>query len=92
MTITDEEGNRELDWKPIEMSVDEACDGLAGVEPGNLLESFKRNIYDGISTSDLHAALVRTANTLIEQDPNYRFVAAVFCWFESDRKSQQNCN
>lgn len=76
MTIADEQGNRELEWKQIEQTIDEACDGLAGVEPSTLLESFKRSIYDGIPISELHAALVKAADTLIEQDPNYRFVAA----------------
>lgn len=75
MHVSGDEGSHELDWQNIEAIVDESCEGLAGVEPGKLLESVKRNIYDGITIAELHTGMVKAADTLIEEDPNYRFVA-----------------
>lgn len=41
-----------------------------------ILEEFKRNIFDGISTSDLEKALLYSIIALIERDPAYNKIAA----------------
>jgi ribonucleoside-diphosphate reductase alpha chain len=56
--------------------VTEACAGLSGVDPGSVLESAMRDIYDEIPESQLAQALVMAARTRIEEEPNYSFVSA----------------
>jgi ribonucleoside-diphosphate reductase alpha chain len=54
----------------------EACEGLAEVD-GELIQSETlKNLYDGVAQSDVNTALVMTARTLVEREPNYSFVTA----------------
>ncbi|MEM8550736.1 MAG: ribonucleoside-diphosphate reductase subunit alpha, partial [Pseudomonadota bacterium] len=56
--------------------VDEACSGLAGVEPEKVVAETRRNLYDGISEDELSLAPILAARTLIETEPNYSRAAA----------------
>ena len=55
--------------------VEEAGEGLEDVDPDARQEALK-NLYDGVSISDLNTSLVITARTLIEKEPNYTFATA----------------
>jgi ribonucleoside-diphosphate reductase alpha chain len=65
-----------LDMGHLEAIIDEACQGLTDVESDKILQEALKNLYDGVSVSDLNTSLVITARTLVEQDPNYAFVTA----------------
>ena len=41
-----------------------------------ILEESIKNLYDGVSISDMKSALVMSARTKVEQEPNYSFVTA----------------
>ncbi len=56
--------------------IGQACAGLADVSADDLLRQARRNLYDGIARADVGAALTLSARTLIDQEPNYSYVAA----------------
>jgi ribonucleoside-diphosphate reductase alpha chain len=41
-----------------------------------ILEESIKNLYDGVSVSDMKSALVMSARTKVEQEPNYSYVTA----------------
>ncbi|MFQ5642634.1 MAG: ribonucleoside-diphosphate reductase subunit alpha [Thiogranum sp.] len=67
---------RPLDTRALQAQIAEACEGLADVDAGYLLNESLRNLFDGISERDLGAALVMSARTLIDVEPDYSRVAA----------------
>ncbi|HEB57975.1 MAG TPA: ribonucleoside-diphosphate reductase subunit alpha, partial [Gammaproteobacteria bacterium] len=56
--------------------IDEAVAGLADVDGELILEQTLRGVFDGMSEDDLHAALVMSARSLIDREPNYSQVSA----------------
>jgi ribonucleoside-diphosphate reductase alpha chain len=56
--------------------VNHACEGLDDVSADAILEESIKNLYDGVSISDMKSALVMSARTKVEQEPNYSFVTA----------------
>jgi ribonucleoside-diphosphate reductase alpha chain len=67
---------RPLDLGRIETLVFEACEGLDSVEPGKIVEDSLKNLYDGVSVDGVSQALMMTARTLVEKEPNYTYVTA----------------
>lgn len=65
-----------LDMGRITRVVHEACAGINDVQAEPILKDVQRNLYDGLSLKDLQKALVLSARTLIERDPNYSLVTA----------------
>ena len=57
--------------------ISEACEGLAEVPDARAdrRETLK-NLYDGVAEKDVNTALVMTARTLVEREPNYSYVTA----------------
>ena len=77
VNITLSDGSRRpLDETHLKAVIDEACTGLNGVEGDAILRETLRNVFDGITENDLAIALVMSARTLIEREPNYTYVAA----------------
>lgn len=65
-----------LDISMLDNSVQEACEGLDEVVPSFIVKETIRNLFDGVHIKDVRQALIMSARTLIEQEPNYSFVAA----------------
>ncbi|MDH4040756.1 MAG: ribonucleoside-diphosphate reductase subunit alpha [Gammaproteobacteria bacterium] len=65
-----------LDLDRIHTIVSEACFDLADVSETRILDQALRNLYDGVTAAELSTSLVITARTMIEQEPNYTYVAA----------------
>ncbi|MCP3675317.1 MAG: ribonucleoside-diphosphate reductase subunit alpha, partial [Gammaproteobacteria bacterium] len=65
-----------LDIHRLQTLVTEACEGLEDTDPKLIIEDTIRNLYDGVSCHDVSTALVMTARTMIENDPNYTYVTA----------------
>ncbi|QFU76941.1 ribonucleoside-diphosphate reductase subunit alpha [Halioglobus maricola] len=65
-----------LDLERLHTIVSEACDGLSDVSEADILDEALKNLYDGVTADELSTSLVITARTMIEQDPNYSYVAA----------------
>ena len=67
---------RPLDLGRIETLVAEACAGLANVEAGKIVDDALKNLYDGVTVDGVSQALMMTARTLVEKDPDYSYVTA----------------
>jgi ribonucleoside-diphosphate reductase alpha chain len=77
ITVVQADGSRApLDLDRLHTIVNEACVGLSDVSETEILDEALKNLYDGVSQDELSTSLVITARTMIEQEPNYTFVAA----------------
>ncbi len=65
-----------LDIERIRTLTAEACAGLLDVGANRIIEESLPNLYDGISADGVATALVMTARTLVEEEPNYSYVTA----------------
>ncbi|MEK1943797.1 MAG: ribonucleoside-diphosphate reductase subunit alpha [Pseudomonas sp.] len=65
-----------LDMGRLNTIVTEACEGLAEVDGDLIQRETLKNLYDGVAQSDVNTALVMTARTLVEREPNYSYVTA----------------
>ncbi|MGF1546343.1 MAG: ribonucleoside-diphosphate reductase subunit alpha [Thiotrichales bacterium] len=77
LTVVHADGEvRPLDRDRLEQVIAEAVTGLSDVNGELVLNETLRGIFDGIQEKDLRSALVMSARTLIEREPNYGFVSA----------------
>ncbi|GGA77529.1 ribonucleoside-diphosphate reductase [Nitratireductor aestuarii] len=77
INMTAEDGSRRLlDETRLAAIIEEACEGLDAVSAAPILTETRRNLYDGITQDELSLAPIMAARTLIEQEPNYAYVAA----------------
>ncbi len=67
---------RALDEARLRTLAGEACEGISGVTPDQVVTDTLKNAYDGISEEELATALVLSARQRLEAEPNYGFVAA----------------
>ncbi len=75
--VTLQDGSKVLlDTERLYHRVEEACMGLEEVKADFIVEDALRNIFDGIPLLQVHQALIMSTRTLIEQEPNYSYVAA----------------
>lgn len=75
--VTDSSGQQKLlDNARLERVVHHACDSLEDINPQPIIDETLRNLYDGVPEEDVATALTMSARTLIEQEPNYTYVAA----------------
>jgi len=65
-----------LDEARLQTLIAEATVGLTAADADALREAIQRNIFDGMKEKDFRAAMVMTARTMIERDPDYSKVAA----------------
>lgn len=77
VNVMQEDGTtRPLDTERLRRLVAEACSGLEAVTVESILDDTCRNLFDGVKERDVSQALVMSARTLIEQEPNYSLAAA----------------
>lgn len=75
--LTDDEGNKyPISEAWVSALIEEACRDLSNVSVEMLLDETMRNLFDGVKEKDAYAAMVMSARSYIEREPNYRFVAA----------------
>ncbi|MGP3791989.1 ribonucleoside-diphosphate reductase subunit alpha [Pseudomonas sp. B392_1p] len=67
---------RPLDLGRLQTIIREACEGLAEVDGALIERETLKNLYDGVAQKDVNTALVMTARTLVEREPNYSYVTA----------------
>ena len=65
-----------LDMGRLDTIIREACESLAEVDGALIQKETLKNLYDGVAQSDVSTALVMTARTLVEREPNYSYVTA----------------
>tara|TARA_X000000368_G_scaffold296764_1_gene236266 strand:- start:1681 stop:4575 length:2895 start_codon:yes stop_codon:yes gene_type:complete len=77
ISVTKSDGTQvPLDIDRLAAVVNHACDGLEDVSADSILEESIKNLYDGVSVSDMKSSLVMSARTKVEQEPNYTYVTA----------------
>ena len=77
MDVTDADGNlKPLDIERLTRMVSEACAETEDVQAQSIVDEALRSLYDGIPETEVGTALTMSARTLIEQEPNYTYVAA----------------
>ena len=77
LRVMNREGKREpLDPTRIRMEIYNACDGLAEVDPSDLLEEVYRTLYDDIKPEDIERAMILAARQRVEREPSYGDVSA----------------
>lgn len=65
-----------LDMGRLNTIISEACEGLEEVNGELIQKETLKNLYDGVAEKDVNTALVMTARTLVEREPNYSYVTA----------------
>ena len=53
-----------------------ACEGLDDVAPTQIISETLDNLFDGVAIKDVYKAMVMSARTLVETEPNYSYVTA----------------
>ena len=54
----------------------DACADLKDAAPTQVIEDTRNNIFDKIALKDIYKAMVMSARTLVENEPNYTYVTA----------------
>jgi ribonucleoside-diphosphate reductase alpha chain len=65
-----------LDIKRLQTILGEATADLKEVNGQKILDDTMRGLFDGMSETDVCPAMVMSARTMIEKEPNYSYVAA----------------
>lgn len=77
INVKDAEGKLQpLNRQRLHSVVNEATAGLSDVEAAPIIQETERNLFDGIAEVEVGTAMVMSARTMIENDPNYSTVAA----------------
>lgn len=66
----------EFNDKKVHNCAKRACKGLTNADYKTVVYNATLKLYDGIPTKDIDEALIRSARALIEQEPQYQYVAA----------------
>ncbi len=65
-----------LDIEWLSHLVNKACSNLQNVTADKIINDVKNNLFDGVTVKDTYKALVMSARTLVETEPNYSYVTA----------------
>ncbi|MFZ0218799.1 MAG: ribonucleoside-diphosphate reductase subunit alpha [Candidatus Aquirickettsiella sp.] len=69
---------RPLDLIQLSLLITETCKDLSEVKHELILQETLRNLYDGMPVAEIDKALIISARSLVEQDPNYTYATARF--------------
>ena len=56
--------------------VDTSGEMYPGVDADAVLLNARIKLFDGVKTSDIDEGLIKSARSMIEQEPNYKYVAS----------------
>jgi ribonucleoside-diphosphate reductase alpha chain len=77
LTVTRKDGVKiPLDEQRLMAVVTEACADVVDTDPAGVISEARRSMFDGIAEEDVSKALIMSARTFIEAEPNYTYVAA----------------
>ena len=65
-----------LDMVRLTELVEESAQGLMEVEPGKILQSMVKDLYDGVPEDEVYKSAILSARQMIEKDPAYSQVTA----------------
>ena len=65
-----------FDEKKIRDTVKRACKNLKSVDSKLVIYNAEVKLYDGVTTREIDESLIKSARALVEEDPEYKYVAA----------------
>lgn len=65
-----------FDERKIRDTVKRACKGLKSVDSKLVIYNAEVKLYDGVTTKEIDDSLIKSARALVEEDPEYKYVAA----------------
>lgn len=65
-----------FDDRKIRDTVKRACKSLKNVDAKLVIYNAQVKLYDGVSTKEIDESLIKSARALVEEDPEYKYVAA----------------
>src|SRR3990167_9813506 len=74
--VLEDGSKKKLDIHMLSNLAIEACQQLSDVSPTKVIEDARKNLFDGVAIKDVYKALVMSARTLVENEPNYSYVTA----------------
>lgn len=74
--VLDDGKRMPLDTEWLSKMAMKACEGLEDVAPTQIIRETLDNIFDGVAMKDVYKAMVMSARTLVETEPNYTYVTA----------------
>lgn len=89
LTVTKRSGKKEsIDLEKIHRVITWAAEGLQNVSVSQVELKAHIQFYDGITTSDIHETIIKSAADLIsEQSPDYQYLAARLAVFHLRKKA-----
>ena len=60
----------------IKICAERTCAGIEDVSATELVYNSTIKLYDGVKTTEIDQALIKSARSMIEEEPNYKYVAA----------------
>ena len=76
LVILDNGVEASLDTSALEATLEEACSNLKDVQAAPLIKETLKGLFNGVHIKDVRQSMIMSARTLIEEEPNYSFVAA----------------
>lgn len=75
--VTKRDGSKQaVNLDKINKAVTYACEGIEDVSPSAVILGSKVSLYEEIPTKEIDRAMIYSARTLIETEPNYTYVAS----------------
>jgi len=75
--VTKRDGTKQpYDPAQINEAVERACDGLDEVSPSEIILDANLQLYEGVTTKEIDQAMVQSARSKIEKEPEYAYAAA----------------
>ena len=78
---------QKLDINKVNICAQRACENLEDVSASEVVIDANVQLYNKIPTKEIDRALIMSARTKIEKEPNYSYVAARFYWEIFTKKS-----
>ena len=77
MNVTKRSGKtEEFNEEKIATCTRRTCIGIDDVSSTELVFNSRIKLYDGVRTTEIDEALIKSARSMIEEEPNYKYVAA----------------
>ncbi len=77
MNVTKRDGRREpVDFDKVNASAERACEGIPEVSASEIVLDASLQLYEGMPTGDIDKALIMSARTKLEKEPNYSYATA----------------
>ncbi|XID76009.1 ribonucleoside-diphosphate reductase subunit alpha [Alkanindiges sp. WGS2144] len=77
LQILDANGQlKPLDLRALQQSIEQAAQGLQGIDTQAIIDETVRNLYNGVNEDDISTTMMMATRTRIEQEPDYTYVTA----------------